>query len=143
MRFYLFSFRVIYRRSSRTNGRLELTGDTCITVTASQCFKATFLLQPIHLSSSTHPDPGHGVSRLSRNFQNPPSSSAFPVLPGVPQSRPPGQQSFTVPPAQPGSSPRPPPGGTWLEWLPREASKKHNSLAGMLTLGAQTLSKNL
>ncbi|XP_060798521.1 class I histocompatibility antigen, F10 alpha chain-like isoform X2 [Neoarius graeffei] len=37
----------------------------------------------------------------------------------------PGQPRDIVPPACPGSSPGPPPGGTCLEHLPREASRRH------------------
>ncbi|KAI3370699.1 hypothetical protein L3Q82_007257 [Scortum barcoo] len=48
-----------------------------------------------------------------------------PALPGGPRGVPRPAETDIVSPACPGSSPRPPPGGTCLEHLPREASRGH------------------
>ncbi|MED6257185.1 hypothetical protein ATANTOWER_014055 [Ataeniobius toweri] len=64
-----------------------------------------------------HPGQGRGGSRLSRDTQtslSPYTSSSSSRVRDI------------VPPVCPGPSPGPPPGGTCLEHLPRETSRRHS-----------------
>ncbi|MED6236714.1 hypothetical protein ATANTOWER_013294 [Ataeniobius toweri] len=61
-----------------------------------------------------------GTGSLGQQTQTPRLPSPQRPLPA-----PPGQPRDIVPPACPGLSPGSPPGGTCLEHLPREASRRH------------------
>ncbi|KAI3360480.1 hypothetical protein L3Q82_002269 [Scortum barcoo] len=89
-------------------------------------YKARPAQTGLHLLHPLGPGPGRGGSSLSRDAQTSPHPRHFlQLLPGGSSEAFPGQPRDIVSPACPGSSPRPPPGGTCLEHLPREASRGH------------------